>query len=453
MNTVISSETTFKSYSTFESNDNVFKKALRFTTGSFKNLTQKYFRDRIYPAASEKFKAKMDESRIDASHKTLAQFGAVFPEIITIDDKKLECVYCTAVDFREKISLLGGQFTYLNRGGENWQALVVHRLSLKTLLEYHGIEVTSDLWSGKGHVYLSKQQASAPDVSQDPVVAILTHGNASIIARDRDRFLQTLFMGMDVFSYNIRGTGHSSGEPGEKATYTDASAVFEFLNQEYAPVDMQWFGYCLGGPNASYIASQTPVHLLLDRCFCRIGDIFGNVAVQYSKLTHIDTFEAELLSDLLSSTTSWLTSKFIIDYSNENHVRQTKMSVCVISAKEDDVIPPLSGRTLWQAAPYNQKSTYIEMDAGHCDPWTQETREKFLKHQHTNHLLRSFGENGVPDQSVIFDIQAGLSHLSYSASALPEVAANVGKAELISAMEHAIEGSNQQLEFLHDCLG
>ncbi len=82
-------------------------------TGLIKTIrecSQSLLKDMIFPAASDKFKAKLDPARLDDSRDLLKSLGGVNYTIETVDGAKVDAMYITAKKFRGAIESLGGQF-------------------------------------------------------------------------------------------------------------------------------------------------------------------------------------------------------------------------------------------------------------------------------------------------------------------------------------------------------
>lgn len=105
---------------------------------------------------------------------------------------------------------------------------------------------------------------------------IESHGNAGNMAQRLFRARVFLAMGLDVFLYDYRGYGSSSGSPGEPGLFHDAQAVFEHATGAagFAPEQIICFGESLGGSVAADLASKQPVAaLILESSFTSVPDL------------------------------------------------------------------------------------------------------------------------------------------------------------------------------------
>lgn len=84
-----------------------------------------------------------------------------------------------------------------------------------------------------------------------------------------------LKQGLNVMVFNYGGYRKSEGSPTAQRTFADAEAAYQYVKKEIGTDDSRIIvhGISLGGGPSSYLASQHPVHLVLDRTFRRVGDV------------------------------------------------------------------------------------------------------------------------------------------------------------------------------------
>jgi fermentation-respiration switch protein FrsA (DUF1100 family) len=97
--------------------------------------------------------------------------------------------------------------------------------------------------------------------SQDPQAATLlySHGNATNIGANAQGVVRFQKAGLNVFIYDYRGYGESTGgPPREKLTYEDAERAWTYLVAErrIAPATIVIYGHSLGGVVAIDLASK-----------------------------------------------------------------------------------------------------------------------------------------------------------------------------------------------------
>src|SRR5438093_95446 len=95
---------------------------------------------------------------------------------------------------------------------------------------------------------------------QAHLVVLLCHGNAGNISHRLDVCQVLLETGVNVFLFDYRGYGRSSGRPSEEGTYLDAQAAHEWLQRKGFPgKNIIAFGESLGGGIASELAAREPL--------------------------------------------------------------------------------------------------------------------------------------------------------------------------------------------------
>jgi fermentation-respiration switch protein FrsA (DUF1100 family) len=99
--------------------------------------------------------------------------------------------------------------------------------------------------------------------SEDPHAATLlySHGNATNIGANVQGAVRFQKAGLNVFIYDYRGYGESTGgPPREKLTYEDAERAWTYLVAErrIAPATIVIYGHSLGGVVAIDLASKHP---------------------------------------------------------------------------------------------------------------------------------------------------------------------------------------------------
>lgn len=179
-----------------------------------------------------------------------------------------------------------------------------------------------------------------------PVGAVLfCHGNAGNMA-DRIEIVKFLHdRHLHVLMFDYQGYGKSHGVPGEKETYEDATAAFQFLTlqKNIPPERILLFGKSLGGGVASHIAAQTtPAGLVLESTFTS-------------------------LDDMASRQYPWLPTGLLLrhHYPVRDNVEKLNVPVMILHSPDDEMIPYSMGKELYQAA--GNSGTFFEITGGHND--------------------------------------------------------------------------------------
>lgn len=171
------------------------------------------------------------------------------------------------------------------------------------------------------------------------------HGNGGNISHRLSTLAIIHDLGLSCLIIDYRGYGQSQGNPGEKGTYLDAEAAWEYLLQEqgYAPEQVIVWGRSLGGAIAGWLATEkTPAGLILESSFTSIPDMGAKL---YPFLP------VRLLSR--------------IKYDTASRLPLLKCPVLVIHSPQDQVIPFEQGRELFRVAP--EPKIFLEMTGGHND--------------------------------------------------------------------------------------
>jgi len=179
----------------------------------------------------------------------------------------------------------------------------------------------------------------------DDVTILFCHGNAGDIG-DRVGSIRTFHdLGFNVMIFDYRGYGTSTGRPTEKGTYLDARAAWDHLVEDRGilPGRIAVFGRSLGGSVASCLAEQTaPGMLILESTFTSAPDM-----------------AARMFPFL---PVRWLTR---FRYDTVARMKNIKCPVMVAHSRQDEMIPFLHGRRIFEAA--NEPRKFVEFPGGHND--------------------------------------------------------------------------------------
>lgn len=175
--------------------------------------------------------------------------------------------------------------------------------------------------------------------------ALICHGNGGNIG-DRLHIIQRFHdLGLNVFIFDYRGYGKSTGSPSEQGTYEDALAAWNWLTQERGlPADrMVVCGRSLGGAVAAWLANrEKPAGLILESTFTSISDIGAGV-YWYLPVRLLCRYR----------------------YPTLKHIRHVRCPVLISHSREDEMIPFAHGQKLFEAAP--EPKVFAELTGGHND--------------------------------------------------------------------------------------
>lgn len=114
-----------------------------------------------------------------------------------------------------------------------------------------------------------------PNSPRRELVLMLLHGNMGNLSHRLPLYRTWLEMGLNVFSFDYRGYGLSSGRPSEAGLYLDAQAAHGWLRQRgFLPRNILVLGKSLGGGVASELALREEVGaILLQNTFTSVTDL------------------------------------------------------------------------------------------------------------------------------------------------------------------------------------
>jgi len=174
---------------------------------------------------------------------------------------------------------------------------------------------------------------------------LLFHGNAGNIG---DRLIHARLLtdaGLDVFSFDYRGYGRSTGSPSEEGTLEDARAALGALVRQPGvdPARVLYLGESLGGGVAVGLAREAPPRgLVLQSTFTSVRDM-GRV--------HYPFIPRPLVPDA---------------YPSLRRIRDLECPLLLMHGDQDQIVPVAQGQALFEAAP-EPKRLRLFPGAGHND--------------------------------------------------------------------------------------
>jgi len=202
-----------------------------------------------------------------------------------------------------------------------------------------------------------------PAAGGPPVATLLfCHGNAGNITHRVDSIKQFHDLQLSVFIFDYQGYGRSEGRAGERATYQDSRAAWDYLIDErgLSPEDIVLFGRSLGGAVAIELATVTdPMALIAESCFTSAVEMGTRVY-------------------------PWLPIRLVsrIRYDSLKRVGDVDAPILFIHSIEDEVVPFGMGKRLYHRAP--RPKEFLKIRGGHNDgflvsaPLYRETIAGFL---------------------------------------------------------------------------
>lgn len=174
---------------------------------------------------------------------------------------------------------------------------------------------------------------------------IFCHGNAGNISHRLDIIRMLNSLGLNVFIFDYRGYGKSSGWPSEKGTYLDLLAAHDYvLNRD--DVDKEkiiLYGKSLGGAVAAEVATKNGFYaVILDSVFTSTVDMAREIF-------------PFLPVDLIIT----------IKYDTISKIDELSMPKLVIHSKDDEIVPFSHGEKLFEKA--KEPKEFYAMHGGHND--------------------------------------------------------------------------------------
>ncbi len=172
---------------------------------------------------------------------------------------------------------------------------------------------------------------------------LFQHGNAGNISHRLDSLVIFHDLGLNVFIYDYRGYGQSTGRPSEEGVYLDADAAWNWLVEEQAidPGEIILFGRSMGAAVAAWLARRVEAGgLILESSFTSVPDIGAEVywwlPVRLLARIHLPTLE---------------------------YTKQSNAPVLVIHSPDDEIIPFSHAQRLYEAAP--EPRSLLEISGDH----------------------------------------------------------------------------------------
>jgi fermentation-respiration switch protein FrsA (DUF1100 family) len=169
------------------------------------------------------------------------------------------------------------------------------------------------------------------------------HGNAGNISHRLTSLAIFNSLKLNVFIFDYRGYGRSTGKPSEQGLYRDAQAALDYLQKSrgLSLKEMVFFGRSLGGAVATWLAVQHPPHALIIE----------------SSFTSIPDLAAELYPFI---PVRWLAR---LRYDTQSHLKALCSPLLIIHSSNDEIVPFAHGQSLFRTA--QGAKQFLEIDGDH----------------------------------------------------------------------------------------
>jgi fermentation-respiration switch protein FrsA (DUF1100 family) len=185
---------------------------------------------------------------------------------------------------------------------------------------------------------------------------LFCHGNAGNVSHRLENITPLLEQRLQVFIFDYRGYGKSSGRPSEKGLYLDGLAAYDYLiNEErIPPTNIIPFGRSLGAAVAIEIALGRRVRsIIIESAFTSTKEIARSIA-----LFHLFSFFLPA------------------HYNNLKKIGSVATPKLIIHGKEDEIVSFSVGQKLFDAAK-EPKYFFPVQGAGHNDTFIVGRRRYF----------------------------------------------------------------------------
>jgi len=178
---------------------------------------------------------------------------------------------------------------------------------------------------------------------------LFCHGNAGNNADRVDSIATFNRLGFNVFIFDYRGYGKSTGVPTEKGTYEDALTAWKYLTEGRAasgksvipPENIVIFGRSLGGSVAAWLATQVaPRALIVESAFTSVADMGARLY-------------------------PWLPVRLLARYRYKtvDYIARAKCPILVAHSPDDEIVPYSLGRRNFDAAP--EPKEWLDLSGDH----------------------------------------------------------------------------------------
>lgn len=204
-----------------------------------------------------------------------------------------------------------------------------------------------------------------PLEGKSPII-LFCHGNAGNISHRLDNVRLLLDHGLQVFIFDYRGYGKSTGTPSETGLYTDGLAAYDYLVVErgVVPDQIVLFGRSIGAAVAIDMALKKRAGgLIIESAFTSTRDMAKSMAL------------FRLISYFLPPHYNMLAK-----------ISRVDVPKLIVHAERDEIVPFSMGQRLFEAAK-TPKYFYPLKRAGHNDTYGEGGEEYFQ-------IIAAFAKNG-----------------------------------------------------------
>jgi fermentation-respiration switch protein FrsA (DUF1100 family) len=203
-----------------------------------------------------------------------------------------------------------------------------------------------------------------PGTAGAPTI-LFCHGNAGNIGDRLEKISALHSLGLNIFIFDYRGYGASSGRPSEKGVYSDALAAFDYLQgrEDINNKKIIAYGVSLGGAVAVDLASKRPVAaLILDSTFSSGADM------------------GKIIAPFVPSIF------FSVKFASIEKIKDVLVPKLFFHSLQDEMVPYELGKKLFSQAP--EPKSFVTVEGLHNDVFAS-SRMNYL--QNVDDFLKNLG--------------------------------------------------------------
>lgn len=157
---------------------------------------------------------------------------------------------------------------------------------------------------------------------------LFCHGNAGNISHRIDKLRFFSELGLNIFIFDYRGYGKSTGHPSEQGLYHDVNAAYQYLlGRGIASDHIIGYGESLGGAVIIDLALRQPVKAIIsESTFTNIRDMVA---------AHYPIIPPQIL---------------VSRYDSKQKIASIKIPKLIIHSRNDEIVPFRLGQRLFESA-------------------------------------------------------------------------------------------------------
>jgi hypothetical protein len=182
-----------------------------------------------------------------------------------------------------------------------------------------------------------------PSSKSSAPVVLFFNGNGMTVDRSDPLYRAIASLGGDVWVYDYRGIGFSSGSPDVMTFRQDALRVYDSVVAARPGRPVIVYGFSLGTAMASYVASQRKVAGTI------LAGTIASAAEEFPVYTHAQGVPTEVAAALIPAPDS------IEAFNEVGNVARSTAPLLMLHGEADTLVPIAQGREVFAASTSTQK--------------------------------------------------------------------------------------------------